>query len=683
MAGPTINLPVSGLIVTEAGFNTAIQGLSDDLADLIDGEGTARAAADAALSTALDAEETARAAADTALADDIDAEATTRAAADTTLTTALGAEATTRAADDAAEQSARIAADAALADDIDAEATARAAADTTEATARAAGDATEAAARVAGDAAEATARAAAITSAVAAEAVLREAADDGLDERATDLEALISTTDADTIAGYVIEDVDQNAGFQLSRDFLSMRFGGGTMAGDTLGGATTISTWDGESSAVLDGDGLSSDVIVGNLRLAVGNDLTVDYDDIEGIGAAFCDPDGNFYNHMLPDGTWANPTSVGGAPILGPPNLNVLHGGALYLLPDLPQTFFPAMLFPIRADAARVLVEVASGDFVASAHEPFTIDPALLGTSGVLAFARSDTTTTARTRIVLDVNVATIAASSPKVLMIGDSITNRQIPRFINERLTALSITVDWIGTVASSASGSDNADATGPLAEAREGRAYGDLVYSVLDGEATPLPVGDEATYLALSKADKLAFNPFLREEVGSEPDIARNGYVFDLRFYLDRFGFDDPDIMICALGENDAGERPTEAAADVLDAATIVLAQARAAVPTMKIALTMSGNANAPLGDSRWAVKAGCIRSIIQAVREADDPLISVISAWTNVSPTEGWSVTGATTDPATGIQTSTISDVIHPVGTARVQFAAALAAYIACEA
>lgn len=401
-----------------------------------------------------------------------------------------------------------------------------------------------------------------------------------------------------------------------------------------------------------------------------------------GIALGVYDADGLAYNQMREDGTWIN-GSVTPEPEPPAPDLAPLHGGNVYLLPDQPLPLYLPMLLSSRSDAARARITFSSSDVSLSGNSVVQIDPASVASTGLLTLARADISETTRTRLPLSISVASPSGQSPRILMIGDSITNRQQAQLVGQRLAAVGITAQWIGTVPGSASSTDAGNSAGPLGEAREGRAWGDLVYSVLDGEAAPLPVGQEAAYLALSKADKLAYNPFIRAATGGDSSaIIRNGYVWDLGFYLSRFSLATPDIMIINLGENDCAERGSLAAADVYDAATIVVAQARAAAPSMRIGLTMSGQGWTPGGDTRWSLKAACIRSIIRVAREASSSLVTVIPAWSHISPDEGWGPTSITTDPNSGIQTGTISDPIHPTGYARNQLAAAVAAYIACR-
>jgi lysophospholipase L1-like esterase len=365
-------------------------------------------------------------------------------------------------------------------------------------------------------------------------------------------------------------------------------------------------------------------------------------------------------------------------------DINPLFAGNLYLLPGKPLPLYPSMLFARRADSKKARVSISSGSYSVSGSEQILIDPARMEATGVLDIVRKDIATESRTRIGLTVKVAALAAQAPRILMIGDSIANRSLGSLINTRLTGLGLFPTWIGSINTTGLDASVSNTSGPRGEAREGRAFADLVYSVLDGEAAPIVPGQEAAYLALAKTNRLAFNPFLRQATGADPaGLIRNGYVFDMAFYLARFGYETPDIVLCGLGENDASEQVSPAVeATVADAVDILMAQTRAALPSARIGFFLSGQASSTSGDARWTErKVPVLRTIMQTVRVKADPLAGVISAWAHQTPDAGWPAYD-TADPVTGILTSDIADAVHPSGVARAQLADAVAAFIACN-
>lgn len=372
-------------------------------------------------------------------------------------------------------------------------------------------------------------------------------------------------------------------------------------------------------------------------------------------------------------------------------DLSPLFSDTLYLLPDAPVTIHVPMLFANRQAATVTRASFLSGRMSDSGNDAISIDPARCGSTGVLTVMRDDVASNARINMPVAISIAAPAAQTPKLLCHGDSISNRMVLAHMDARLTALGVTVDWIGTFEASADPADRWDDSGPLCEAREGRAFTDLVNSVDDGEATPLPVGQEAVYMALTKSQKLAYNPFLRaaryapEINPDDPAVIRNGYVFDPRFYLDRFGLDDPTHVLIMLGENDALEWgiAADVGTRIADALSIIIPQWQAAVPGVKIGFGMSGSPVGPKGDALWtARKPAAIRAIVEAVNTLDDPDVTVFPSWTYVNPDSGWATDGVL-DPETGEIVGDITDNVHPVDANTELLAEAPAAWVVCTA
>lgn len=417
------------------------------------------------------------------------------------------------------------------------------------------------------------------------------------------------------------------------------------------------------------------------------------YDDIPGVAIAFADPEGFWYGHITDDGAFSG--SSGGnpgpdpEPVLG--DLNPLFASDVYLLQDRPQYLSVPMLFAQRTDAKHVRATFSSGMLTVSGHDVLTLDPARCGDTGLLTIMRTDVPSNTRIQAPLNVHIGKPSGQSPKVLCIGDSITNRFALKRAEEILLELGVAPQWIGTINSSGNPAPGStarwDATGPLCEAREGRAFADFVYSVIDGEATPLPdtPEDVAEYRAGTKQQKTQWNPFLRAATNDDPDeIVRNGYVFDPRFYLDRFDLPDPDIVYVNLLANDVAETSADqVGAVVADGAQIFIRQLRAALPNVPIGFFASGQGGGPLGDARWNPgKRNAIRALIKTVRAANDPLIKVVSSWAFMSPDDGWELSPTTPDPDTGLITGTVIDQLHPIGAARQQLSEQIASFIVCH-
>jgi hypothetical protein len=187
--------------------------------------------------------------------------------------------------------------------------------------------------------------------------------------------------------------------------------------------------------------------------------------------------------------------------------------------------------------------------------------------------------------------------SPPKpinVLLIGDSIANRQGAQLLKAYLQALGFAATMIGTLRGSANPADSDDFTGELGEAREGWETGDYTNAITD-RSSPVAAGSEAAYLAMPKSTAKEKNPFLRVATGGDSaDIVRNGYVFDPAFYQSRFGLATPDIVINALGTNDVRDRTAETVAGIVyDNDLLMYNQMRAAWPNARIVRSLPGTA------------------------------------------------------------------------------------------
>lgn len=268
------------------------------------------------------------------------------------------------------------------------------------------------------------------------------------------------------------------------------------------------------------------------------------------------------------------------------------------------------------------------------------------------------------------------------VLLLSDSIGNYQGAYLLKQRLEALGFIPTFIGTVNGSATGGAQ-NAAGPLGEARPGWKTSDYSFSMSD-RAIPVAEGDEAVYLDMIKADKLARNPFLRPATPSDPEaIVRNGYVFDVVFYAQRFGLAAPDIVINGLGTNDARDETPATIYDVIfQNDTLIHSQIQAAWPQAKILRTLPATA---YGTQRNAVWRSHYSQIIKAMKDAAAALpaakITVAPLWAFTNPDGGY--TGPA-EPAgsDGFIEGNWSDPLHFSGAPRQAFYKAMAPYIAAQ-
>jgi hypothetical protein len=271
--------------------------------------------------------------------------------------------------------------------------------------------------------------------------------------------------------------------------------------------------------------------------------------------------------------------------------------------------------------------------------------------------------------------------NSPKILFIGDSIGDRQGSMYLKQFLEALGFTPQFIGTIETSASTTDVWDTTGPLGECHAGWKTGDFTYSKNDRAFVVSP-GGETAYLALTKAARRERNPFLRLATGSDDaSVVRNGYVFDPAFYQSRFGLQAPDIVINALGTNDALTITDGSLyAEVYENDLLMHKQIKAAWPNAKIIRTLPASAFSTDANLIWeAGRSVVISAMINASPVAANPKLSVAPLWAMTNPEVGYAYSQATLD-ADGFYTANWADAVHPIGSSRVELFQSLAPYIA---
>ena len=201
-------------------------------------------------------------------------------------------------------------------------------------------------------------------------------------------------------------------------------------------------------------------------------------------------------------------------------------------------------------------------------------------------------------------------------------------------------------------------------------------------------MPVGQEAAYLAMSKADKLGYNPFIRAATGSDSAaVVRNGYVFDAPVYRDRFnigvGANAPTHILDGLGTNDLLENGSAGVAQIADGIGIMYPSLRAAWPSAKIGKWLPSLPRTANSDERWTTfQAPAIEASIAAVAALNDPLAVMLNHHALVDPNIGWPL-ALGTPTAIGTTTAAVSDEIHPLGAGREALALQSALWIALTA
>lgn len=350
------------------------------------------------------------------------------------------------------------------------------------------------------------------------------------------------------------------------------------------------------------------------------------------------------------------------------------------------QVLYVQNLLPRRELAPKVVCSLASTVTGKSdTGSIIRVAPEAYGSAAVLNLRHVDYPSGRRLMNLTLKNVPIQTATiSPKILLLGDSILNRQGGVLIAQVLQTLGITPTFIGTMLGSASESNPGLSNGTLGEAREGWESGDYTNAVTD-RALILAPGDEAAYLEMSKADQRDRNVFARAATGADPaGIVRNGYVFDPAFYQSRFSLDAPDIVLCNQGTNDTRDRSaSEIYAAVLANETIINSQIRAAWPNAKIIRFLPGTASSDERNALWTSHyLPVIRAIQKSAADLADEKLTIAPTWALSNPEVGYAFTPGNAG-VDGFYSADWNDPIHPIQAARLALFQCVSAYVAAAA
>lgn len=282
---------------------------------------------------------------------------------------------------------------------------------------------------------------------------------------------------------------------------------------------------------------------------------------------------------------------------------------------------------------------------------------------------------------IVTLNPSAIDALDFKILFLGDSITDWAGAAVQPvRRLRDMGATVTPIGTMNQYNSIAGTGDTE--LGEGRSGRKMADF-YGLTQDQMAIIPVGDEADYLALSTADKRAWNPFLKVadagDIADRPEMIMSGNIFDMRFYLDRFSLDDPDVVVINLATNDYGsETPEVAAEHVAAGLNIIVSQARLAVPGVKIVLAYNSRGVSAASQAFW--ENGFRACLLEYIKfTLDDGDVTLAPGWLTINRLTGFPYT-LTADPDTGISAGSVSDTTHYGPMGRAEYGEVVAQFIA---
>lgn len=325
---------------------------------------------------------------------------------------------------------------------------------------------------------------------------------------------------------------------------------------------------------------------------------------------------------------------------------------------------FPSKAGPYSIAAASRPVDNSRPLDVKSTDGMLDIDPARVGTEmQVSVFNRTSYKATG-SQIIVGTTVKSlddVAALAPKVHFIGDSLTD--ITGTATQtalRLKSMTgVDATFIGTTPCN----EPDTSFFVLGEGRQSAEFADFIYQHTDF-LDPLPPGQEATYLAGDKTFKRGYSPYLRAATGGDdPAKVFNGYIFDMEFYLDRFGLADPDVVVINLGTNDISQQDAATSlAQIQTGLNVMVPQIRAALPNVYILIVWNSLGPAE-GDDRWNTehRAG-LGAVIKFVKDLGDAKVLMVPIYATVSRDNGFPWAAGTPNADTGISSITLSDGIH---------------------
>lgn len=331
------------------------------------------------------------------------------------------------------------------------------------------------------------------------------------------------------------------------------------------------------------------------------------------------------------------------------------------------------------ADKVQATITSTSTAESASGHI-LPISAAKYGAGATLSLRQPDEPD-ARLFMSLDLrNVPHQTLTPVKVLLIMDSIGNYQAGYWLKHYLEQMGFAPTFIGTT----NGEGTTTSNGPLGECRPSWESGDFTY-LETGMGKPVAAGGEAAYMALSKTAKLAYNPFIRLAVLGDPvDLVRNGYIFDMAFYLSRFGLESPDIIVNGMGTNDARDKnPSIIYETVYDNDRIMHSQTIAALPAAKILRFVPPTSRTTARDYLWSSSyCEIIRAFKNCAADLFPTKVAIAPVWAMVNVDGGYILPAAAPIRSDGFTVGTYSDQIHPQGATRVAIFKALAPFIGAQ-
>lgn len=280
---------------------------------------------------------------------------------------------------------------------------------------------------------------------------------------------------------------------------------------------------------------------------------------------------------------------------------------------------------------------------------------------------------------------------TPKIINIGDSLTNRNIPPYLKTKLATYGVTATMQGTM----------NNTGAQGEGREGWEFENFIGMDNTYDVTPITrqttagVGSLTTnpFLKLADSNDITNNPTWcfrntgsNQELSYFSDTVKTGdfYIFDFNYYLTTQGFTLPDVVTLALSTNDILQDSIDALAQSRLALEIMIKQIKIACPICKIGVVPAPSwGSIVAGSTKWNTYVApwlenCMTDIL--TYQATITGLDIVPVWCHLNRDFNFPYS-ATVNLSSVNQTKKVTrtEYVHFGETGKVEYINVLSAYV----
>lgn len=382
------------------------------------------------------------------------------------------------------------------------------------------------------------------------------------------------------------------------------------------------------------------------------------------------------------------------------PIMRLIAPSRLFLIDSIALPIYKSSIVPVSAGLgafkyALIEKDNANGNVprYRYGYEDLTVDASALKPSVSIGLAQTGNQKSYIQPLTISrVTKSSINGKAAKVLMIGNSLTNRSLPAEVKVQIGKFGGNLTMLGTMANTG---------GQSGEGREGWEFENYIGKdnthgngtvIVPSSANPSNLYVNPFLKIATASDKTNHPDWCFRNTGSNGELSyttdadKTGdfYIFDFANYVSQTGLSAPDVVTLELGTNDIlQDGITEAVPQSLLALEVMVNQIKAAYPAVKIGVvpgTVRGVT--ATGNIGWADTCVMIENIMQKVKSlsATYTNLSVIPAWIHQNRDFNFPVTTAVLSAVNDTQVSTVSDQVHWNDEGRLEYAMVIASYLA---